>query len=502
VTAHRLNIADSVRRKFEKSNAQLASIVDSSGDAIIGVAPDLSITSWNAAAERMYGYASDEVIGQPLSILLHSESQDAPSTWRFTLAEGEVQHLRRSHVTKEGRRIDVAVTLSPVRNDCGAVVGMSDIVRDVTQTTQMREDLRKSTEELNAFFTTNLDLLCIADVDGHFVKLNPEWEHVLGYPIAELEGNVFLDYVHPDDVDGTLQAIDSLSEQQDVVNFANRYRTKDGSYRWIEWKSHPVGDLIYAAARDITARKITELALEEASKELESFSYSVSHDLRAPLRHVSGFVELLKQNSADRLDEHGQHYLETIAESATDMGTLIDDLLAFSRMGRAAMTMERLDLGDMVREYIADLDNGTKERGIEWIIGELPAVHADRSMMRQILANLLGNAVKYTRKRERPRIEVGAYPDDGEVVVFVRDNGVGFDMAYVDKLFGVFQRLHDATEFEGTGIGLANVRRVISRHGGRTWAEGAVGQGATFYFSLPNRVADPGPKDHDDEWKR
>jgi len=503
LTAVRLNAAESVRRAAEESNARLASIVDASGDAIFSVAPDRTIESWNPGAERMYGYSADEAIGQPFSMLVSPELREgSASVLDRTLVEGQVQHLQRTHVTKDGRPITVNATLSPIRDASGRVIGMSEIVRDVTLEAQAQEDLRRREEELAAFFTTSLDLLCIADTGGHFLKLNPEWEHVLGYSIADLEGRAFLDYVHPDDVATTLEAMGALSGEQDVVGFTNRYRAQDGSYRWIEWKSHPVGDLIYAAARDITARKITELALEEASKELESFSYSVSHDLRAPLRHVSGFVELLKQNSADRLDEHGQHYLETIAESATDMGTLIDDLLAFSRMGRAAMTMERLDLGDMVREYIADLDNGTKERGIEWIIGELPAVHADRSMMRQILANLLGNAVKYTRKRERPRIEVGAYPDDGEVVVFVRDNGVGFDMAYVDKLFGVFQRLHDATEFEGTGIGLANVRRVISRHGGRTWAEGAVGQGATFYFSLPNRVADPGPKDHDDEGKR
>ncbi|MDP2182019.1 MAG: PAS domain S-box protein, partial [Actinomycetota bacterium] len=500
LTASRLNAEDSAKRKFEKSNARLASIVEGTGDAIIGVAPDLSITSWNAAAERMYGYASDEVIGQPLSILLHSESQDdTPSTWRFTLAEGEVQHLRRSHVTKEGRRIDVAVTLSPVRNDCGAVVGMSDIVRDVTQTTQMREDLRKSTEELNAFFTTNLDLLCIADVDGHFVKLNPEWEHVLGYPIAELEGNVFLDYVHPDDVDGTLQAIDSLSEQQDVVNFANRYRTKDGSYRWIEWRSHPVGDLIYAAARDITERKIAEEKLEEANRELESFTYSVSHDLRAPLRHISGFVDLLKQTAGERIDERGQHYLAMIAESTGEMGTLIDDLLAFSRMGRAALSLEELNLADMVQECIASLDDSTKGREIEWVVGELPTVHADWAMMRQVLANLLGNAVKYTGPRENPRVEVGAYLDGSEIVIYVRDNGVGFDMAYIDKLFGVFQRLHNATDFEGTGIGLANVRRIVTRHDGRTWAEGAVDQGATFYFSLPTGSTKQAFQNHDEE---
>jgi light-regulated signal transduction histidine kinase (bacteriophytochrome) len=311
---------------------------------------------------------------------------------------------------------------------------------------------------------------------------------LLGHPIAELEGRLFLDFVHPDDLAHTLAAIDTLSDQNDVVSFTNRYRVADGSYRWLEWRSHPVGSLVYAAARDITGRITAEQTLVAANKELESFSYSVSHDLRAPLRHISGFVELLRQDQAGQLHERAQHYLDTIADSATDMGMLIDDLLTFSRMGRAAQSPEDLNPGDMVREYIANLDGDPKARRVEWIVGDLPVVRADRAMMRQVFANLLGNAVKYTAPVEGPRIEVGAYPDESEIVTYVRDNGVGFDMTYVDKLFGVFQRLHSAEEFEGTGIGLANVRRIVSRHGGRTWAEGAVDQGATFYFSLPGQV--------------
>ncbi|MBA4370036.1 MAG: hypothetical protein C0418_00450 [Coriobacteriaceae bacterium] len=502
VIASRLNAADSVRLAAEQSSARLANIVEASDDAIISVARDHTIASWNPGGERIYGYAANEVIGRPFSMLVSPElREDAASVLDRTLAEDQVQHLRRTHMAKDGRLFTADVTLSPIRDASGAIIGLSDVVRDVTREVQSQEDLRRREEALDAFFTTSLDLLCIADTGGRFLRVNPEWERVLGYPVAELEGGVFLDYVHPDDIAATLEAIGRLSDQQNVAEFVNRYRAKDGSYRYIEWRSHPVGDFIYAAARDITERKAAESALNEANKELESFSYSVSHDLRAPLRHISGFVDLLEQSSAGCLDERSQHYLTTIAESAHDMGDLIDGLLTLSRMGRAALSMERLDLDGMVREYIENVDDDTKRRGIEWVVGELPAVRADRAMMRQVLSNLLGNAVKYTGPRKRPRIEVGTYPEEGGVAVFVRDNGVGFDMAYADKLFGVFQRLHDATEFEGTGIGLANVRRVISRHGGRTWAEGAVDQGATFFFSLPNRVADPGPEDHDEVGK-
>ena len=229
----------------------------------------------------------------------------------------------------------------------------------------------------------------------------------------------------------------------------------------------------------------SEEALVAANKELEAFSYSVSHDLRAPLRHISGFVQLLQTKTKDRLDETGVRYLDVIAGAATKMGALIDDLLLFSRTSRAQMRLEPLPLGPIVEECRRELEPELRGRRIDWQIGELPAVLADRALLRQVMANLLGNAVKYTGKKPAARIEVSARREAGETIVCVRDNGAGFDMKYADKLFGVFQRLHTEAEFEGTGIGLANVRRIITRHGGRTWAEGAVDQGAAFYFSLP-----------------
>ncbi|HEY7511502.1 MAG TPA: ATP-binding protein [Vicinamibacteria bacterium] len=219
------------------------------------------------------------------------------------------------------------------------------------------------------------------------------------------------------------------------------------------------------------------------NEELEAFTYSVSHDLRAPVRHVSGFVDLLRRRADAAYDDTTRRHLDTIARSAAHMGQLIDDLLGFARMGRTELMRTRVSLGRLVRELVAEL-RATGD--VEWQVQDLPEVAADPSLLRVVLANLLGNALKYTRTRERPRIEVGARPADGaEVVVFVRDNGVGFDMQYADKLFGVFQRLHPAEDFEGTGIGLATVRRIVHRHGGRTWAEGEVDRGATFYFSLP-----------------
>ncbi|HEY8994028.1 MAG TPA: ATP-binding protein, partial [Lacunisphaera sp.] len=268
-------------------------------------------------------------------------------------------------------------------------------------------------------------------------------------------------------------------------------RAKDGSIYWVDTTIVPFllpngKPYQYVAIRaDVTQRKLIEeeirhlnleletrvaertAQLEAANKELEAFSYSVSHDLRAPLRHIDGFAGLLIKSDTDRISERGRSHLNHIADSAKQMGLLIDDLLVFSRMGRSEMRIERVDLGQLLDETIRMLQPETQQRNIVWRKGHLPVVHGDPPMLRQVLVNLVANAVKYTRPRDPAEIEIGATEAPGETVIHVRDNGVGFEMEYAGKLFGVFQRLHRADEFEGTGIGLASVRRIIARHGGR-----------------------------------
>jgi PAS domain S-box-containing protein len=271
--------------------------------------------------------------------------------------------------------------------------------------------------------------------------------------------------------------------------------------RWSLRRDHqgrPVA--ILETSNDITARKRREeeiqrlnqelaqrtIALEASNKELEAFAYSVSHDLRAPLRHTVGFAELLRKNAAASLNEKSQRYLTMILEAANRMGSLIDDLLAFSRISRAEARKSLVDLGQVVHEIVAEVRQDTDERNITWKIDPLPACYGDRSMLRLAFGNLISNAVKFTRTRPQADIEIGCTAQDrGDAVLFVRDNGVGFDMKYSNKLFGVFQRLHPQEAFEGTGIGLATIQRIVHRHGGRIWAESTLDGGATFYVSLP-----------------
>lgn len=296
---------------------------------------------------------------------------------------------------------------------------------------------------------------------------------------------------------------------QPLAELADRMKSLAGTEEGVLPKGvgHPHGDEaqhlgdVFERMRAVITRQQTQLleassrlerqvvALEAANQELEAFSYSVSHDLRAPLRHIDGFTELLLKRAPAGLDETSLDLLRTVKESANEMGTLIDDLLRFAKIGRAEMLFTTVSLDQLAQEVVQELTQDTKGRRIRWTIGPLPEVRGDRSMLRQVLINLVDNAIKYTRHRDEAQIEIGTVTDkqenQGEIVIFVRDNGDGFDMQYAHKLFGVFQRLHSEAEFEGTGVGLASVRRIILRHGGRTWAEGSVGVGAMFYISLP-----------------
>jgi PAS domain S-box-containing protein len=375
--------------------------------------------------------------------------------------------------------------------------------------------LHSANAKLERIMASISDCLWSAEVDQEgnwtYGYYSPVVEKITGHPPAFYKGHPkrWLNTIHQDDRPRLLKTFERImNKQSEREEEEYRLIRSDGTVRWLrdcavitQLETH---QQIYRVISDITERKQAEekihklnqeleqrvhdrtTQLEAANREMHAFTYAVSHDLRAPLRHIDGFVELLLKKTVSSLDKKGRHYMAAISDAAQKMGRLIDELLAFSQMGRYAPSFQKVALAELVRDVVDQFEPETQGRKIDWRIDALPAVSGDAAMLRIVLVSLISNALKFTRSRATAQIEIGSHPgDDAETVVFVRDNGVGFDMTYANKLFGVFQRLHRSEEFEGTGIGLATVQRIVALHGGRTWAEGDPEQGAAFYIALP-----------------
>jgi PAS domain S-box-containing protein len=364
--------------------------------------------------------------------------------------------------------------------------------------------LRQSEARYRALADTSPDAILV-NHQGRIAYINDAGVRLFGAEDrGQMLGRMLQEFVHPDSLASVRARFAAIVDRGETAPLmAQRYLRVDGAPVDVEVAAAPVAHDGARAAqlviRDITERKRAEEALRSsntalvhkeaaliaANKELEAFAYSVSHDLRAPLRHVDGFIAMLDRHIGPTLDAKGRHYLDRIAAAAQRMGGLIDDLLAFSRAGRSELAKRTVPLDRLVAEVVKEAAAHATGRSIDWNIGPLPAVSGDPALLRLVFVNLVDNAVKYSGTRNPARIEIGIREPAGrEVVVFVRDNGVGFDMKYANKLFGVFQRLHRAEEFAGTGIGLATVQRIVQRHGGRVWADAAPDRGATFCIAL------------------
>ncbi len=394
------------------------------------------------------------------------------------------------------------------RDETGEPARVIGTMLDITERKQAENTIRQEADRHAALLSTTMDGYWRMDRKGKLLDVNDAYCRMSGYSRDELlQMHVAeLDAVRtPEEMSRCIERLVEIGFER----FETRHRKKNQEEFDVDVSASylPAMDELLVFARDITRHKQAEreisslnrelecrvrqrtAQLEAANEELESFSYSVSHDLRAPLRHMAGFLDLLNDHIGSGLDGTGRHYLEVVLDSVRQMGCLIDDLLAFSRAGRKEMCESRVDTALLFKRVREELTADLKGRTVDWIVGPLPVVMGDPALLKQVFVNLLSNALKYTGARTGAAIEVGCQ-ESGEWVFFVRDNGVGFDMRYADKLFGVFQRLHSSDDYEGTGIGLALVRRIIGRHGGRTWAEGAVDRGATFYFSLPRAISE------------
>jgi PAS domain S-box-containing protein len=509
---HALQTANTQLRQAHKALSRNERIIQSVNSIILTTDHQGCITFINDYGCTLLGYSKDEILGHDIVTVLFNDDEamraSISALYASTIAERHSSQTALAQIVKRSKeKLYVSCTYRAIYDTMGNLAGVFVVGNDISAQKQTEEALRLERNLINAIFQASAGLIAVMDLTGRLKMINPALAKMIGVSSAEAQGRYLWDFFSPrDDHRAFKDALDELAAGRSPAELPCESYLVSASraYRFVHWSPAVLFDgqarpeLIVCTGIDITDRKDNEQMIQElnlslkaqteeltaANEELETFSYSVSHDLRSPLNSINAFCYLLQKGYSPTLDEKGKEFVEFIAKGVKRMNRMIEDMLFLSRMTRDEVHRRDLDLSGMAKEILRNLQNSQPERQVETVVVKGIRDYADERLLRLALENLLANAWKFSRTRPVAQLEFGMTFVKGRRAYYVKDNGVGFDMGQVKRLFHPFQRLHTEREFEGTGIGLATVERAIRRHGGKVWATGTEGEGASFYFSL------------------